>query len=107
MRIELLLVPDCPNGGKAAGRLRLALDEVGLSDATFTTRVIATQAEAQAAGFGGSPTILIDGRDPFAPPGAVPALACRLYRTEHGTDTAPDLAQLRRALRDADPPGVG
>ncbi|MCX4965819.1 hypothetical protein OHA98_13415 [Streptomyces sp. NBC_00654] len=38
--------------------------------------------EAQAAerGMNGSPTVLLDGVDPFAPAGAVPSVSCRLYR---------------------------
>ena len=50
----------------------------------------------------GSPTLLIDGRDPFAVPGAGPALACRLYETEDGRlYGAPTVAALRRALDQA------
>lgn len=100
MRIELLVVPGCANEATAADRLRRALDEAGLADTGFTTRVITTVQEAEQAGFTGSPTILIDGRDPFAQPTALPAVACRIYRTAHGVEGAPDLEQLGRVLRD-------
>ncbi|WP_435060120.1 hypothetical protein [Streptomyces sp. bgisy060] len=56
------------------------------------------QAEAVRSGFTGSPTILIDGHDPFAEPGAVPSLACRIYRTPNGPAGAPDIDQLSQAL---------
>lgn len=100
MEIEVLVVADCPNAQPAAERLRQALDAVGL-DEGFTTRVIADQAEAERCGFIGSPTILIDGRDPFAEPGRASGLACRMYRTVSGLSGAPDVEQLRRALASA------
>ncbi|MEU4272848.1 hypothetical protein [Streptomyces sp. NPDC026092] len=52
----------------------------------------------------GSPTILIDGTDPFAPPGAVPSLSCRLYRNPDGAVSGvPDESALRWALAGATP----
>jgi hypothetical protein len=32
----------------------------------------------------GSPTLLVNGKDPFGPPDASPAIACRMYRGEDG-----------------------
>jgi hypothetical protein len=40
--------------------------------------VIADQAEAESAGFTGSPTFLVDGHDAFAEHGRSPGLACRV-----------------------------
>ncbi|MEU3552403.1 hypothetical protein [Streptomyces longwoodensis] len=60
--------------------------------------MVGDQAEAERSGFTGSPTILMNGRDPFAEPGAVPSLACRIYRTPTGPAGAPGLDQLRQAL---------
>jgi hypothetical protein len=99
MNIELLVVPDCPNEGVAATRLRRALDEIGLLDKEFALRTITTQAEAEEAGFTGSPTILVDGQDLFPEPAAAPGLACRIYRTPSGQTGVPDPAQLRGALQ--------
>lgn len=48
-------------------------------------------------GFSGSPTILVDGQDPFADQDAPIGLACRLYATEEGLQGAPTIAQLRGA----------
>ncbi|MFJ9033556.1 DsbA family protein [Streptomyces sp. NPDC102274] len=98
MNIELLVVPDCPNAEPATERLRQALADLGLHDVTVTTRVIADQAEAERTGFTGSPTILIDGHDPFARPGQAPGLTCRVYPTPHGPAGAPGADQLRQAL---------
>jgi len=99
MNIELLVVPDCPNEAVAATRLRRALDGIGLLDAVFTRRIITTQAEAERAGFTGSPTVLVDGQDLFPAADAVPGLACRIYLTPDGTGGAPDPARLREALQ--------
>ena len=47
----------------------------------------------------GSPTLLADGADPFARPGQLPSVSCRLYRDEHGRRVpAPSAAQLRAVL---------
>lgn len=107
MEIEVLVVPDCPNQQLAEARLRQALDDAGLAGTGFTTRMIGDQAEAARSGFTGSPTILIDGRDPFAEPGASPSVACRIYRTPHGLAGAPETGQLRQALRAAADTGGG
>ncbi|MCI3273525.1 hypothetical protein [Streptomyces cylindrosporus] len=101
MEIEVLVVPDCPNQQLAEQRLREALADAGLSATAVTTRVIADQAEAEQAGFTGSPTILINGRDPFAEPGAPASVACRIYRTPTGIAGAPGTGQLRQALQAA------
>ncbi|WP_329319961.1 hypothetical protein [Streptomyces sp. NBC_01262] len=101
MDIELLVVPECPNAEPATGRLRQALDDAGLHDLSFTTRVITDQARAESAGFIGSPTFLINGRDPFAEPGRAPGLTCRLYRTPAGLGGTPGADQLRQALTSA------
>jgi hypothetical protein len=48
--------------------------------------------EAEHLGMRGSPTILIDGRDPFAGTAAPAALSCRLYRS--GQSGVPTVSQL-------------
>lgn len=101
MDVQLLIVNDCPNQGPAAVVLRQALDDVGMAAVRFTTRVVASQQEAERVGFLGSPSIQIDGRDPFADPAGVPALACRLYRDDMGLSGVPPLGPLRQALQRA------
>jgi hypothetical protein len=49
-------------------------------------------------GFRGSPTLLIDGHDPFASERDSVGLACRVYRTSEGKDGAPSVEDLRAAL---------
>jgi predicted DsbA family dithiol-disulfide isomerase len=97
MRIEVLTVPECPNGPLAEQRLAEAL--AGRPDVTVQRRVAATAEQAREYGMHGSPTVLIDGRDPFAGPGAGASLSCRLYRDEQGrVQGAPSTGQLRAAL---------
>jgi hypothetical protein len=89
--VELVHLDDCPLWLGAAERLRHAMGRAGVDPAGLRDRSIAI--EGAHADFPGSPTILIDGRDPFA--GAMPGgPACRRYPTEHGLDFAPSLEQL-------------
>jgi hypothetical protein len=106
MRIELLTVTDCPNRAVIEQRLTEAL--AGRGDAHLERRVIDTVDEAERYGMAGSPTLLIDGRDPFAEPGATASVSCRLYRGEDGrAQGAPSVAELRRVLADPAEPECG
>ncbi len=97
MQIHVLHIPDCANLELARARLREAIAGAGLS-ADVRDVEVATPAEAKRAGMRGSPTILIDGRDPFAVEAAEASLSCRLYQTADGVDGAPSVAQLLEAL---------
>ncbi|MFF4038174.1 thioredoxin family protein [Streptomyces sp. NPDC001816] len=100
MRITVLTVPDCPHTPVVAERLTQALDG---RDAEVERIEVDDPEQATRLGMTGSPTVLIDGVDPFAVPGAPASLSCRLYRGPDGRiDGAPSLADLRRALGDAD-----
>jgi hypothetical protein len=96
--VELLVVPDCPNESGALSVLRLALERVGLMAQSVRTTVIASQEQAQEREFVGSPTILIDGVDPFGVPGQSPAVACRFYLTPAGLSGVPALGDVVTAL---------
>ncbi|MFE1312572.1 hypothetical protein [Streptomyces sp. NPDC058755] len=100
MRITVLTVPDCPHAPVVAERLTQALDG---RDAEVKRIEVDDPEQATRLGMTGSPTVLIDGVDPFAVPGAPASLSCRLYRGPDGRiEGAPSLADLRRALGDAD-----
>ena len=101
MDVHLLLVDDCPHAAAMAALLRTALDDLGLKRVTFRTTTIASQSEAEANGFVGSPTVLLDGHDPFEVPDARPGLACRVYVTPEGPAGTPTLSALRQALKGA------
>lgn len=97
IEIELLAVPDCPNEADAVELITTAVADARLL-ATVTRTLIATPEQARQRGFVGSPTILLNGADPFAQPDAVVALACRLYSTPDGVRGIPTLPELRQAL---------
>ena len=97
MHIELLVIPGCPNAAAAAELIATAVADTRVQS-TVTRTVITSRAQAQRCGFVGSPTILVDGSDPFARRGAPPAMACRLYSTSDGLRGVPALRDLRQAI---------
>jgi hypothetical protein len=98
MNLTILAVADCP-GAELLGR-RLAYVLQGRPGVTVSRQVIRGQDEAEGWGMCGSPTILIDGTDPFAAPGQRPAMSCRLYRDGEGqAQGAPTVSQLAEAVR--------
>jgi hypothetical protein len=97
VEIELRYFDDCPNWRTTSTLLESLIAELGL-DTTVHTRKVDTAEEAEALEFRGSPTVMINGEDPFADPDAPFGLACRIYRTDTGFAGAPSAAQLRDAL---------
>ena len=98
MRIELLVVPDCPHEAVAAELLTAALEDVGLGPVGFTITVIDTKADADRRHFVGSPTFSVDGQDLFSEAGRDAAVACRIYP---GPGGLPQLRDVRQALKRA------
>ena len=99
MDITLLYFDDCPNWRVAEERLAAIAAE--RADLKVTRHLVDTLEEAERVGFHGSPSILVDGVDVFAEPGAGVGLSCRVYRTPDGLAGAPTLEQLRAALAGA------
>ena len=100
MELTLLTVPACPNAAVFEERIAAAL--AGRPDMVVHRRQVADEREAAKAGMHGSPTLLVDGMDPFAAPGQPPSLSCRLYRDATGrADGAPSVDALRRVLDQA------
>ncbi len=98
VRVELLYFHGCPNWRVADERLREAVRIVGRNDITVRRRTVETPADAEVAGFFGSPTIRIDGEDPFATGEEHVGLACRRYRTPEGLRGSPTVDQFVEAL---------
>ena len=96
MRIDILYVRDCPNRATARERVHAALDHASAT-ATVSETEVANAHDAALLGMRGSPTILIDGRDPFG--GEEPSVSCRRYPTAAGIDGAPSVEQLLEILR--------
>ncbi len=95
MRIELQYFDDCPHWKVADDRLRPFAAARGIE---VVHRLVTTPEEADAARFRGSPTILIDGRDPFAVGDEPFGLSCRVFQTPDGPAGSPTVAQLEEAL---------
>lgn len=89
----------CPNWKVAAGRLAVIAAEY--PGVTVTGQLVETPEEAEALGFRGSPSILLDGTDLFPDPSTAVGLACRRYVTPEGLAGAPTLDQLCAAFRRA------
>ena len=95
--MTLLFFDDCPNWRVADDRLRALARE--FSDVTVTHHRVETADEAERVGFRGSPTVLIDGVDPFATDfDPIGGLSCRVFATPDGPAGSPTLAQLRQAV---------
>jgi hypothetical protein len=100
MELSVLVVPDCPHADLLEQRLAVVL--AGRPDATITRRVIADAEQAQRWSMPGSPTLLIDGVDPFAKSRQPASLSCRLYPNGTGkSEGAPAVSALRAAIEDA------
>ena len=95
MDVALLYFDDCPNWRQAAAMLHDLAAELAF---TWSTVLVNTPEDAQAVGFHGSPSIHIDGVDPFADLNAPVGLSCRIYRTPTGPAASPDRSQLQAAL---------
>ncbi len=93
MTLEILQVPGCPGADLLDARL------AELGHPGVARRVVTSQADAERLGLTGSPTLLVDGTDPFARSAQPPSVSCRLYLDEHGRRIpAPSVSQLRAAL---------
>lgn len=88
----------CPNWSDAVALVRAVLDDSGLEDMPIELEPVETPQDAERLGFIGSPTILVDGHDPFDPGDAPVGLACRVYRTSVGLRGIPSRADLERVL---------
>lgn len=98
--LTVLAVEGCPNAPLLHQRLAGLL--VGSSEARISLQVVGSAEEAAHLGMHGSPTLLIDGIDPFPVPEEGPALACRLYPSDDGgLDGAPSVRALHLTLKQA------
>ena len=114
MRVQLLYFDGCPNSQLAEDRLHEALalldtatsksaavlNNAGLDNGGIEVErvLISTPEMAQAWSFHGSPSILVDGLDPFAEPVVGVGLSCRIYSTPSGPGGAPTVSQMVEAL---------
>jgi hypothetical protein len=97
VNITLQYFDSCPGWKVADERIKAIIDQQGM-DAEFSYQRIETREEAEKYQFAGSPTLLIDGKDPFASEAMTVGLACRTYPTDQGFAPSPTVAQLEEAL---------
>ncbi|MGQ0843412.1 MAG: alkylmercury lyase family protein [Sporichthyaceae bacterium] len=101
MLLTLLSVYGCPNAQVLLDRAHEALDA---RPAHVRVVEIENEAAARRWGMTGSPTLLVNGLDPFTSPGTQASMSCRLHRSPDGTVAgAPSVAELRAVLAAATP----
>ena len=100
MRVQFLYFDGCPHWELAEARLREALLVAGHA-VEVEKVVVDTFEKAESYRFLGSPSVLIDGVDPFAEPAAPVAVSCRLYRTPGGVAGSPTVEQFVAVVSEA------
>lgn len=98
MKITIQYFDGCPHWKVADQRVRRVLQSVSASDVTLDYERIDSPEMAERVGFHGSPTILVDDRDPFITGVEQVGMSCRVFRTEDGIQGAPTVAELRKLL---------
>lgn len=98
MRITIQYFVGCPHWMIANDRVHKVLTALSRHDVHVEHEVIQSPEEATRVGFHGSPTILVDGRDPYATGNEPVGMMCRVYNTEEGREGAPSESQLRTVL---------
>lgn len=97
MQIDVLTVSGCPHRSLALTRVQAAIHRGGV-DAVVVERLVDDPETAAVVGMAGSPTILINGRDPFASAQEERSISCRLYRSDASIEGAPSVNSLVEAL---------
>lgn len=100
MDVRVVYFEGCPSWRVTVDRLHTAVAAAGRSGTVVELVRVESAAEAAAAGFAGSPTVLVDGEDLFPGAAETDELACRLYSTPDGPRGAPTLDALLGALAD-------
>ncbi len=81
MKVEILYVEGCPNLAPARAVVEQALAALG-AQADVKAILVSEGSAEVGAGFAGSPTVLIDGRD--VEPATATGVACRIYANGSG-----------------------
>ena len=97
--VEILYFEGCPNHEGALALVERVAGELEL-DPEIRLVNVPDPATAERLRFLGSPTVRVGGRDvePAGETRSQYVLACRIYRTEHGTTGQPPEAWVRDAL---------
>jgi hypothetical protein len=98
MQVRVVYFDGCPSWQIAVERLQDALHLIGDSGTAIELVRVASTTDAAAAGFAGSPTLLVDGQDLFSDTAPITELVCRVYPTPQGLRGSPTLEALVAAL---------
>ena len=98
MTITIRYFDGCPHWTVARQRVDEAIRVSGRSDVLVQLEMVDTPEAAEQLHFIGSPTVLVDGRDPFDPGGSAYGMSCRRFSTEAGMEGAPSVAQLVKEI---------
>ena len=98
MKVTIQYFDGCPHWEVADERLRKVLSAGTGAAVEVEYQLINSPEDAERIGFHGSPTILVDGRDPFVMGDEPVGLMCRVFRTEAGREGSPSEDQLRAVL---------
>jgi hypothetical protein len=96
-KIVIQYFDGCPNWKHLQTTVETLTSELGM-DSTIELQRIETPEDAVKLRFRGSPTLLVDGVDPFADDDAPFGLGCRVYRTDTGISGEPTYDQLRSVM---------
>ena len=101
MELTVLAVPECPTAAVLNERLAVAL--AGHTDVSMTWHEITDAQQAADLGMHGSPTLLVNGVDPFLREGETTSVSCRIFNdAQQNPGGTPSVARLREILRAAD-----
>ena len=100
VNVEIRYFDGCPNWRIVAALVRRLLAETQ-TEADVRLMPVETPGDAERLAFRGSPTVLLNGTDPWENPDTPVGLSCRVYRTELGYAGSPSESQLREAIQAA------
>ena len=95
--ITVRYIDGCSNWRRTYQLLHKLLATAGHEHTTVGLERVETPEDAERLRFVGSPTILLDGRDPFEANGKY-GVSCRIYWTPDGPSGSPTKDQLREVL---------
>jgi hypothetical protein len=98
VQVTILYFDGCPHWRTAEARVREAVARLGRSDVVITRQRVLTGEQSDELPFRGSPTVLVDGRDPFPAPPLPSGLSCRVWLPDAGFGGAPTVEQLMEVL---------
>lgn len=99
MEVTIRHIEHCACVTEAEHRVTMALERAAVRGAVVRKQLVRSFEEAERLGFIGSPTILIDGVDPFARAEDAPAMACRIYMSPSGPEGSPSIDELEKVMR--------